>query len=104
MQNIANLYSIKKTGNHTCFFVLFAHRCGHGLQNRTIRTLENFYISEPTGFFKNDDVEVVNLPLLEEIKVLDLLEEEEKQTILKFIDMAITKKKLKDNLQSIANL
>ena len=50
LQNMANLYSIKKTGNHTCFFVLFAHRGGHSLQNRAIRTLENFYISEPSGF------------------------------------------------------
>ncbi|QYS87906.1 hypothetical protein JJC03_03815 [Flavobacterium oreochromis] len=55
-------------------------------------------------FFKSDDIEVVNLPLLEKVKILDSLEEEEKQALLKLIDMALAKKKLKDNLQNLANL
>lgn len=55
-------------------------------------------------FFKSDDIEVVNLPLLEKVKILDSLEEEEKQALLKLIDMALTKKKMKDNLQNLANL
>lgn len=55
-------------------------------------------------FFKSDDVEVVNLPLLEKVKVLDSLDDEEKQALLKLIDMALAKKKLKDNLQNLANL
>ena len=54
--------------------------------------------------FKTDDVEVTNMPLLEKIKLIDDLEEDEKQALLKLIDMAVSKKKLKDNLQNLANL
>lgn len=40
----------------------------------------------------------LNLSLLEKIKLLDQLDEEEKQALLKLIDIAISKKTLKDNL------
>ncbi|MGR3790301.1 MULTISPECIES: hypothetical protein [Flavobacterium] len=36
--------------------------------------------------------------------VIDLLEDEKKQALLKLIDMAVAKKKLKDNLQNLSNL
>ena len=73
----------------------------------TIPTLEkiaNVFDVPLIEFFKNDDIEVVNLPLLEKVKVLDSIEDEEKQALLKLIDMALTKKKMKDNLQNLANL
>jgi len=40
----------------------------------------------------------LNLSLLKKIKLLDQLEEEEKQALLKLIDIAISKKTLKDSL------
>jgi transcriptional regulator with XRE-family HTH domain len=52
-------------------------------------------------FFKTDDEEVINLPLTEKIKIIDLLEDDEKNALLKLIDMAISKKKLKDNLSEL---
>lgn len=53
-------------------------------------------------FFRTDDTEeVVNLPLLEKIKLIDTLEEDERNALLKMIDMAVSKKKLKDNLSNL---
>jgi transcriptional regulator with XRE-family HTH domain len=45
--------------------------------------------------------EEINLSLLEKVKLLDTLEEEEKRNILGIIDIAISKKKLKENLQTL---
>ena len=55
-----------------------------------------------TEFFKSDDAEqAVNLPLMEKIKLIDTLGEEERQALFKMIDLAISNKKMKDNLQSL---
>ena len=43
----------------------------------------------------------VNLPLLEKIKLIDKLEGEEKNALLKIIDIAISKKRMKDNLSDM---
>lgn len=60
-----------------------------------------FEVSIPE-FFKTDDVEeAVNLPLMEKIKMIDTLGDEERQALFKMIDLAISNKKMKDNLQNI---
>jgi len=41
------------------------------------------------------------MPLLEKIKIIDTLEADEREALLKLIDMAVSKKKLKDNLSSL---
>ena len=43
----------------------------------------------------------LNLPLLDKIKLIDSLPEEEQQALLKMIDLAISNKRMKDNLQQI---
>ena len=43
----------------------------------------------------------VNLSILEKVKLIDSLEEAEKTALFTFIDMAIAKKKLKDNLSHL---
>ncbi|MEQ9426858.1 MAG: helix-turn-helix transcriptional regulator [Cyclobacteriaceae bacterium] len=45
--------------------------------------------------------EEVNLPLLEKVKLIDQLEPKEKESLLNIIDMAISKKQLKDNLSTL---
>jgi hypothetical protein len=56
------------------------------------------------GFFKSNDIdEEINLPLLEKIKLIDSLGEEEKQALFKMIDLALANKRMKDNLQDLMN-
>lgn len=43
----------------------------------------------------------INLPLLEKVKQIDGLEEKEKQSILTIIDIALAKKRFKDNLSDL---
>lgn len=45
--------------------------------------------------------ENVNLPLLEKVKMIDELEPKERESLMHIIDMAISKKKLKDNLSNL---
>jgi len=42
-----------------------------------------------------------NLPLLEKVKRLDELDTEERDALLKLMDMALSKKRMKDNLSSL---
>jgi len=80
-------------------------RIENGKVMPTIPTLEkiaSLFEVSLVEFFKSDDAEeAVNLPLLEKIKVIDTLEDEERNALLKMIDMAISKKKLKDNLTNL---
>jgi hypothetical protein len=48
--------------------------------------------------------EDINLPLLEKIKLIDTLDEDEKNALFKMIDLAISNKKMKDNLQQLLPL
>ena len=41
------------------------------------------------------------MPLLEKIKLIDQLEGDEKNALLKMIDIAISKKRMKDNLSNM---
>jgi len=43
----------------------------------------------------------INLLLLEKVKLIDTLEDKEKQSILTIIDMALAKKRFKDNLSNL---
>lgn len=53
-------------------------------------------------FFKNYGPEdEINLPLLEKIRLLDQLDKDEKDALMKLIDMAVSKKRLKDNLADL---
>lgn len=47
------------------------------------------------------DEENINISILEKIKLIDSLDEVEKEALFKIIDMAIAKKKLKDNLTNL---
>ncbi len=71
----------------------------------TIPTLEKiadvFEVSIAEFFANNNEEDTVNLPLLEKIKIIDTLEADEKEALLKLIDMAVSKKKLKDNLSNL---
>jgi transcriptional regulator with XRE-family HTH domain len=49
----------------------------------------------------NTNPDPVNLPLLEKVKMIDLLDKDEQSALLKLIDMAITKKMLKDSLTNL---
>ena len=53
-------------------------------------------------FFKTDDInEELNLPLLQKIKLIDTLAKDEQHALLKMIDMALSNKRMKDNLQTL---
>jgi transcriptional regulator with XRE-family HTH domain len=50
-------------------------------------------------FFRSNNLEdELNLPILEKIKMIDTLAKDEQQAIFKMIDLAISNKKLKENL------
>lgn len=77
----------------------------NGKVTPTIPTLEKlagvFEVSL-VEFFKTDDPqEAVNLPLMEKVKLMDQLGEDEREALLRIIDMAISNKKLKDNLSNL---
>jgi transcriptional regulator with XRE-family HTH domain len=85
-------------------------RIENGIVEPSLSTLEkltNFFgISMAELFQSNKQVintnpDPVNLPLLEKVKMLDLLDKDEQTALLKLIDMAITKKMLKDSLTNL---
>jgi transcriptional regulator with XRE-family HTH domain len=71
----------------------------------TIPTLEKiasvFEVSIAEFFKTNTEADAVNLPLYEKIKIISSLDKDEKNALLKLIDMAVSKKKLKDNLSEL---
>jgi len=68
----------------------------------TLEKLAGVFEVSIAEFFKTNDInEEVNLPLLEKIKLIDTLGNEEKQALFKMIDLAISNKRLKENLQSL---
>ncbi len=53
-------------------------------------------------FFRFNNLEdELNLSILEKVKMIDKLAKDEQQAFFKMIDLAISNKKLKDNLQSL---
>jgi len=80
-------------------------RIENGKVEPSVSTLEKlaavFEVSVAEFFKTNTVEEDVNLPLLEKIKLIDQLEGEEKEALLKMIDIAIAKKRMKDNLSDL---
>ena len=68
----------------------------------TLEKLASVFEVSMAEFFKTDsNAQEVNLPLLEKIKLIDQLEGDERKALLKMIDIAISKKKMKDNLSNL---
>jgi transcriptional regulator with XRE-family HTH domain len=80
-------------------------RMENGLVEPSITTLEKAAKAldvNITEFFKtsNGDLDV-NIPLLEKIRLIDSLDKDERKAIEIVIDIAISRKHLKDNLSSL---
>ena len=68
----------------------------------TLDKLANVFDVPTMEFFKSNSIEDdLNLPLLEKIKLIDTLESDEQSALLKIIDIAISKKRMKDNLTNL---
>lgn len=60
-----------------------------------------------TDFFSEDaayDIDTYNKSLIERIKLIDQLDEEQKRSLFTFVDLAIANKRLKDTLTGALNL
>lgn len=81
-------------------------RIENGKVEPTISTLEKiakvFEVSISELFKNNQLEEQLNLPLLEKIRMMDKLDNDEKEALLKIIDAVVSKKILKDNLANLA--
>jgi len=60
-----------------------------------------FEISIAEFFTNKGEEDAMNLPLLDKIKIIDTLDLDGKEALLKLIDMAVSKKKLKDDLSKL---
>lgn len=68
----------------------------------TLEKLAKVFEVSIAEFFKSDDLDQeLNLPLLEKVKMIDALDNEEQNALLKVIDLALANKRLKDNLSSL---
>jgi len=81
-------------------------RIESGKVEPTLTTLEKiakvFDVSLSELVKENNEIDKeLNLPLLEKVKQIDGLEENEKQSILTVIDIALAKKRFKDNLSNL---
>ena len=80
-------------------------RIENGKVEPSISTLEKlalvFEVSL-AAFFQIDDLEAdINLPLMEKVKLIDSLNDEEQSALIKMIDLAIANKRMKDNLKAM---
>lgn len=82
-------------------------RIENGKVEPSVSTLEKlakvFEVSISEFFNDNDSLEQVNLPLMEKVKLIDKLADDEQQALLKMIDLAIANKRMKDNLSDLIN-
>jgi transcriptional regulator with XRE-family HTH domain len=68
----------------------------------TLEKLASVFEVDIAEFFKSDDLEQeVNLPLMQKIKMIDTLAKDEQTALFKMIDMALSNKRMKDNLQTL---
>ncbi|MEI5984373.1 helix-turn-helix transcriptional regulator [Sphingobacterium sp. PU5-4] len=68
----------------------------------TLEKLASVFEVEIAELFKSDDLEqVVNMPLMQKIKMIDNLAADEQQALFKMIDLALANKRMKDNLQTL---
>lgn len=66
----------------------------------SVEKLAKVFDVSVSQFFRSNNLEdELNLPILEKIKMIDTLAKDEQQAIFKIIDVAISNKKLKENLQ-----
>lgn len=110
-ENIKRLRTLKKISQKEVALALDMDqpqysRIEGGKVEPTLTTLERiakiFEISVLELLKENNDIDKeINLPLLEKVKQIDTLEEKEKQSILTIIDMALAKKRFKDNLSQL---
>jgi transcriptional regulator with XRE-family HTH domain len=82
-------------------------RIENGKVEPSVSTLEKLAkvleVSISEFFTTNDTIEEVNLSLLEKVKLIDKLAPDEQQALLKMIDLAISNKRMKDNLSNLIN-
>ena len=79
-------------------------RVENGKVEPSISTLEKLAIAldvSITEFFRNGSDTDVNLPMLEKIRLLDTLDKEERNAIETVIDIAISRKYLKESISSL---
>lgn len=69
----------------------------------TLEKLANVFEVDISQLVRKTDVseEDINLSILDKVKLIDTLEKDEKRCLLKMIDIAIAKKKMKDNLATL---
>ena len=79
-------------------------RLENGKVEPSITTLEKLAVALDVGiteFFKNGIDTEVNLPLLEKIRLLDTLDKDERRAIETVIDIAISRKHLKESIAGL---
>jgi transcriptional regulator with XRE-family HTH domain len=68
----------------------------------TLDKLAKVFEVDIAEFFKTNEVDTeLNLPLLQKIKMIDTLAQDEQQALFKMIDLALANKRMKDNLQTL---
>jgi transcriptional regulator with XRE-family HTH domain len=110
-ENIKRLRTLKKLSQKEVAMAIEMDqpqysRIESGKVEPTLTTLEKiagvFEISVSELIKENNEFDKeINLPLLEKVKLIDTLEDKEKQSILTIIDMALAKKRFKDNLSNL---
>ncbi|MEM7107105.1 MAG: helix-turn-helix transcriptional regulator [Bacteroidota bacterium] len=68
----------------------------------TLKKIADVFEVSLAELVREGDLEDINVSLLEKVQMIELLDEDEKNALLKIIDVALSKKKLKDNLNSLA--
>ncbi len=80
-------------------------RIENGKVEPSISTLEKLAKVLEVGLYEffqtNDPEQIVNLALIDKIKLIDQLDQDEQQALLKIIDVTLSNKRMKDNLQNI---
>lgn len=110
-ENIKRLRTLKKLSQKEVAMTIEMDqpqysRIESGKVEPTLTTLEKiakvFEISVSELLKENNEIDKeINLPLLEKVKLIDALEDKEKQSILTIIDIALAKKRFKDNLSNL---
>lgn len=79
-------------------------RMENGKVEPSVSTLEKLAIAldvSITEFFKTGTDTDVNIPLLEKIRLIDTLDKDERKAIETFIDVAISRKHLKESIAGL---
>ena len=79
-------------------------RIENGKGEPTITSLERLAIAldvSITEFFRSGADVDVNMPLLEKIRLIDTLDKDERKAIMTFIDVAISRKHLKESISNL---